>query len=197
MDYEQFLHMDKKVANEAAVDAFFSEVRRIFADQGVTRDGLTVLGEELGKLAAVIYGADQSNEGGIGSSGPSRVLRTDPDGLTLVHVRFTAPREESAVHEHRLWWVLRMINGEEYYTEYERLDDGTREGYADLRPGEERLLRSGDVLMALEPVIHLHADYQGQTCDELILLGENPGQNPFLRFDPDAKTVFDAPPRKY
>jgi hypothetical protein len=53
------------------------------------------------------------------------------------------------------------------------------------------------LLIALEPVIHRHADYQGQTVDELMLLGENPGQNPFRRFDPDAKTPFVSPPRKY
>jgi hypothetical protein len=90
-----------------------------------------------------------------------------------------------------------VINGQEYYTEYERLDDGKREGYAELQPGPERLLVPEDVLTALKPVIHLHADYKGQTVDELMLLGENPGQNPFRRFDPEAKTTFVSAPRKY
>jgi len=197
MDYEYFLRMDGKMAVSAALDAFFVEVRRIFAEQGVTQGGLTVLGEELGKLARVVYGAAQLDAGDSGWSGVSRVLRTDPDGLTLVQVRFTAPRELGAVHEHRSWWVLRVVNGQEYYTEYERLDDSKREGYADLRSGPERLLVPGDVLIALEPVIHLHADYKGQTVDELMLLGENPGQNPIRRFDPEAKTTFVSPPRKY
>jgi predicted metal-dependent enzyme (double-stranded beta helix superfamily) len=179
----------------AAVDAFFAEARRIFAVQGMTREGLSVLGDELGKLAAVVYGV--SGVGESGWSGVSRVLRADPDGMTLVQVRFTSPREPAAVHEHRAWWVLRVVNGQEIYTEYERLDDGTREGYADLRPGPERLLRPGEVLIALGPAIHLHADYQGQTVDELMLLGENPGQNPVRRFDPEAKTTFVSPPRKY
>lgn len=197
MDYEYFLSIDGKKAIAAAVDAFFVEVRRIFSEQGVTQVGLTVLGEELGKLAKVVYGAAQVGAGDSGWSGVSRVLRTDPDGLTLVQVRFTAPREASAVHEHRSWWVLRVINGQEYYTEYERLDDGKCEGYAELRSGPERLLVPGDVLIALEPVIHLHVDYQGQTVDELMLLGENPGQNPIRRFDPEAKTTFVSSHRKY
>ena len=197
MDYGYFLRMDGKKAIAAAVDAFFVEARRIITEQGLRQGGLTVLGEELGKLAKVVYRADPVGAGDSGWSGVSRVLRTDPDGLTLVQVRFTAPREASAVHEHRSWWVLRVINGQEYYTEYERLDDGKREGYADLRSGLERLLVPGEVLTALEPVIHRHADYQGQTVDELMLLGENPGQNPFRRFDPQAKTTFVSPPRKY
>jgi hypothetical protein len=197
MDYRSFVSIEGKKAMGAAVDAFFGEVRRIFPEQGINRVSLTVLGEELGKLAKVVYGADRPGGGDSGWSGVSRVLRTDPDGLTLVQVRFTAPREPSAVHEHRSWWVLRVINGEEYYTEYERLDDGKREGYAELQPGPERLLSPGEVLIALEPVIHLHRDYQGQTVDELMLLGENPGQNPIRRFDPEAKTTFVSPPRKY
>ena len=197
MEYESFLQLEGKAGMKAAIDAFFEEVRRLFAEQGVTRQGLTLLGEELGKLATVVYGVKGSNEETAGFTGPSRVLRTDPDGLTLVQVRFTSPREANAVHEHRVWWVLRMINGQEYYSEWERLDDGTREGYAELRQGERGLLGPGDVLIALGPVIHLHEDYQGQTCDELMLLGENPGLNPFRRFDPEARTVFEAPPRNY
>jgi len=197
MDYESFLSMGGKAGIKAAADAFFAEARRLFAEQGVTRESLTLLGEELGKLATVVYGVEESEGEATGFSGPSRVLRTDPDGMTLVQVRFIAPREASAIHEHREWWVLRMIHGQEYYSEWERLDDGTREGYAELRQGERSLLGPGDLLMALGPVIHLHEDYQGQTCDELMLLGENPGQNPFRRFDPEAKTVFESPPRDY
>lgn len=197
VDSENLLRLDGKAALSAAVDAFFADVRRIFAGKGLTRESLAVLGEELGKLAAVIDGAGRRGEEVSGFSGPSRVLRTDPDGMTLVQVRFTAPREPAAVHEHRAWWVLRVVNGQELYTEYERLDDGTREGYAELRPGQERLLVPGDVLIALEPVIHLHADYHGQTVDEWMLVGENPGQNPFRRFDPRANTTFVSPPRSY
>lgn len=195
MDYEQFLRLDGKAGFTAAVAAFFLEARRIISEQGPRQSSLAVLGEELGKLAKVVYGPAGQSDGGW--SGVSRVLRADPDGMTLVQVRFTAPREASAVHEHRAWWVLRVINGQEYYTEYERLDDGKREGYADLKAGPERLLGPGDVLIALGPVIHLHADYQGMTVDELMLLGENPGQNPIRRFDPEKKTTFVTPPRKY
>jgi predicted metal-dependent enzyme (double-stranded beta helix superfamily) len=197
VDYNNFLHLEGKKAIMAAIDAFFGETRRIFGEIGITQDSLNRLGEDLGKLAEVVYRPDPSGEATTGWSGVSRVLRTDADGLTLVQVRFTSPREASAVHEHRCWWVLKVINGREYYTEYDRLDDGTREGYADLRPGPERLLRPGDTLIALAPVIHLHADYQGQTVDELMLLGDNPGQNPIRRFDPAAKTTFVSPPRKY
>jgi predicted metal-dependent enzyme (double-stranded beta helix superfamily) len=197
MDYESFLGMEGKRAIGAAADAFFVETRRIVTEQGITQASLTVLGGELGKLAKVVYGAQPLAAGERGWSGLSRVLHADMHGLTLVQVRFTSPREVSVVHEHRSWWVLRVINGQEYYTEYDRLDDGKREGYAELRPGPERLLVPGDVLTALEPVIHLHADYQGQTVDELMLLGENPGENPVRRFDPKAKTTFLSPPIKY
>ena len=197
MGHRSLFETDRQKVLGGAIDAFFLQVRGILSEHRMTREGLVVLGEELGALGKVIYGADQLDAANNRWNGISRVLRTDPDGLTLLQVHFTAPREASAVHEHRSWWVLRVINGEEYYTEYERLDDRVREGYAELRPGEERLLRPGDVLTALEPVIHLHRDYQGQTVDELMLLGDNPGQNPIRRFDPEARTTFVSPPRKY
>ncbi|MFC1581083.1 hypothetical protein ACFL4N_09290 [Thermodesulfobacteriota bacterium] len=195
MDYTSFLSMEGK-AVEAAVDAFFGDVRRLFAEKGIDQQSLTLLGEELGGLATVVYGVKGSEES-AGFTGPSRVLRKDPDGLTLVQVRFTAPREANAIHEHRAWYVLRVINGEEYYSEWERLDDRTREGYAELRQGDRGLLGPGDILTALEPVIHLHEDFEGQTCDELMLLGENPGDKPFRRYDPEARTVFESAPRNY
>lgn len=197
MDYGSFLNMEGKAGVQGAVDAFFGEVKHLFAEQGVTQQSLALLGEELGALATVIYGVKGSDEETAEFTGPSRVLRTDPDGLTLVQVRFIAPREANAIHEHRAWYVLRVINGQEYYSEWERLDDGTREGYAELRQGERGLLGPGEVLTALEPVIHLHEDFEGQTCDELMLLGENPGQKPFRRYDPEARTVFESPPRNY
>lgn len=183
-----------KPAVAEAVDAFFATARRVLGERGVARDSLALLGEELGQLAAVVYAED---EPAAADASPSRVLRTDPDGWTLVKVRFTAPREPAPVHEHRAWYVLRVINGRERYTEYERLDDGMREGYAELRKGPTRLLAPGDVLMTTGPVIHLHEDYQGETVDELMLLGENPGQSPFRRFDPEARTTFVSEPRKY
>jgi hypothetical protein len=57
MDYESFLGMDGKRAIGAAVDAFFVETRSIITEQGLTQASLTVLGEELGKMAKVVYGA--------------------------------------------------------------------------------------------------------------------------------------------
>lgn len=184
--------------SQVAVDAFFADARRILAEHGVTEQGLAVLGEELGKLAAAISGRGEPRESaGAGSTGPSRLLRTDPDGLTLVKVRFTSPREAKPVHGHQSWWALRVVNGHEYYTEYDRLDDGSRESYAELRPGPRRFLSPGDVLIALDPVIHCHEDYEGETVEELMLVGENPGQVPVRRFDPEAKTVFVSPPRAY
>ena len=53
MDYKPFLDMKGKAGVKAAIDAFFAEVRRLFEEQGVNRQGLTLLGEELGKLATV------------------------------------------------------------------------------------------------------------------------------------------------
>ena len=197
MDETHSLRSDREKAVGAEIDAFFAQVRSVFSERGITRVSLAVLGEELGRLARVVYGADLTAAGDSTWSGVSRVLRTDSDGMTLVQVCFTSPREASAVHEHRSWWVLRVISGQEYYTEFDRLDDGTREGYAELRPGQERLLSPEDVLIATEPVIHLHRDYEGQTVDELMLLGGNPGQKPIRRFDPEAKTTFVSSPRKY
>jgi predicted metal-dependent enzyme (double-stranded beta helix superfamily) len=186
------------VTRQAAIDALFADTRRMLAGVGMTEEGLAVLGERLDQVAAVVYDrGDEQDNSWASAGGPSRELRSDPDGLSLIQVRFTAPREANSIHEHRAWWVLRVINGQEYYTEWDRLDDGSREGYAELRPGERRLIGPGDVLIATGPVIHCHEDYQGQAVDQLMLVGENPGRNPFRRFDPEAKTTFVSPPRNY
>ncbi|MCC7105888.1 MAG: hypothetical protein IT307_12160 [Chloroflexi bacterium] len=186
-----------QAAVREAVDAFFADARRRFAAGGVAADALLALGGQLAALAEVIYSPRAHTAAMEDPTVISSVLRTDPDGMTLVKVRFTSPREAAAVHEHRAWYVLRVISGQEQYTEFERLDDGSQEGYAELRAGPTRLLGPGDILTTLTPVIHLHEDYQGQGVDELMLLGENPGAIPVRRFDPAAKTTWVSAPRRY
>lgn len=54
-------------------------------------------------------------------------------------------------HDHGVWEALAVYKGSFDHTVYERKDDGTKEGYADLAVVDDRRLKPGDVAIVAQP----------------------------------------------
>ena len=54
-------------------------------------------------------------------------------------------------HDHGVWEALAVYKGSFDHTVYERKDDGTKEGYADLAVVDDRQLKPGDVAIVAQP----------------------------------------------
>jgi len=54
-------------------------------------------------------------------------------------------------HDHGVWEAIAMYRGSVDHTVYERRDDGSREGHADLVVVDERRLEPGDVAVLVQP----------------------------------------------
>ena len=54
-------------------------------------------------------------------------------------------------HDHGVWEALAVYKGSFDHTVYERKDDGSKEGYADLEVVDDRKLAPGDVAIVAQP----------------------------------------------
>jgi predicted metal-dependent enzyme (double-stranded beta helix superfamily) len=97
-------------------------------------------------------------------------------------------------HDHGVWEAIAMYRGSVDHTVYQRLDDGSREGHAELVRVEDRRLGPGDVSVLIAPAeIHSFIALEEGT-HSLTVVG---GHYAELRhyFKPDENTCIVRRPR--
>lgn len=115
-------------------------------------------------------------------------------GLTLILARFT-PGMSTPVHDHGTWAVAYVLEGQDRYTQWERLDEGGDPGRAELRVKYERVLEPGDAVYWFSPPHDIHSqEALGGPTWELILFGKNPLQGTLHYFDPPTGRVTTMDP---
>lgn len=98
------------------------------------------------------------------------------------------PGQATPIHDHRAWGVMGIVENALEEVAYERLDDGSREGYAELRETRGRMVGAGSVSYVLPPYEEVHRI-------------ANPTDKPSLSVhvygrDLDEVNVFDLTTRK-
>ncbi len=121
------------------------------------------------------------------------LLYVDPDYHFVINAVVRVPGRKGNVHDHAHAWVLYgVLAGTESLERYERLDDGTREGYADVRmtsvshgtPGAVDLVKPWDI----------HAEQGGPTRSVAIIVrSAKLGEVIQNRYDPVGKTILSGP----
>ncbi len=95
-----------------------------------------------------------------------------------------------AVHDHAHAWTLYgLIDGSERLERYERLDDGTRPGHAELRLVSDTVLRPGMIDFVAPYEIHREHGGPGRSVALIIRSERLVGRTLQHGFDPDAQTV--------
>ncbi len=126
----------------------------------------------------------------------SRYLYYDGDmSITFDHM----PRDKDIPpHDHGIWEALALYSGELRHTVYDRKDDGSTEGYAELEVIDDRTLRPGDVAMVAPPAeIHGFTARTDDTWTVTIVGGPykldrcyyNPEENSYRRANPKKTKV--------
>ncbi len=78
-------------------------------------------------------------------------------------------------HDHGVWEALAVYKGSFDHTVYERKDDGTKEGYADLAVVDDRRLQPGDVAIVAQPAeIHTFVALEEGTYSVTVVGGHYP-----------------------
>ena len=121
------------------------------------------------------------------------LLYVDPQHHFAINAVVRAPGRTGSVHDHADAWVLYgVLDGTESLERYERIDDGTCAGHAELRLVSATTGTRGKV--DLVPPHAIHAEQGGPTRSVAIIVrSQRLGEGTILQraSDPKAKTVVE------
>ena len=166
-----------------------AEARRILAP-GVTEERLRKVGEKLSSASREPGFVNTSTMRSLhGGDSTFTILRTDPDGLTLMLASFS-PVEETPVHDHSSWGVACVVRGRDRYRHWHHDDEGQ------LKVLYEKELDPGSFVVWLEPPHDIHSQMGiGEPALELVLFGKDVTVIPRNYYDPETGTVRTALPQ--
>jgi predicted metal-dependent enzyme (double-stranded beta helix superfamily) len=121
------------------------------------------------------------------------LLYVDADHGFAVNAVVREPGRTGGVHDHAHAWVLYgLVDGVESLERYDRLDDGSRPGYAEVKLASVTTGTQGKV--DLVPPFAIHAEQGGPTRSvAMILRSQRLGEGTVLQhaYNPAAKTVSE------
>jgi 3-mercaptopropionate dioxygenase len=121
------------------------------------------------------------------------LLYVDPQHHFAINAVVRMPGRVGGVHDHADAWVLYgLLDGSESLERYERIDDGSRAGCAELRLVSATTGTQGKV--DLVPPHAIHAEQGGPTRSVAIIVrSQRLGEGTVLQrtYDPKAKTVIE------
>jgi len=121
------------------------------------------------------------------------LLYVDPDHHFAINAVVRMPGRTGSVHDHADAWVLYgVLDGSESLERFERIDDGSRPGYAEVKLSSVTTGTQGKV--DLVPPNAIHAEQGGPTRSVAIIVrSQRLGEGTVLqrRYDPEAKTVIE------
>lgn len=98
------------------------------------------------------------------------------------------PGKGVGAHNHRTWAVVAGIEGQEHEVNFERLDDGSKPGFADLRKTHEETLYPGTAVCCMPDDIHSVVNNGKNVSVSLHTYGHHLNLTGRSVFDVEAKT---------
>ncbi len=174
-------------------DKFVAELRAIWAgdaDDGCRMTKAKPLLETLVKDPALkAHSANWPSTEGR----KNLLFYVDPDYHFVVNGVVRVPGRTGSIHDHADAWVLYgVLDGTESLERFNRVDDGSRPGYAELKLSSVTTGSQGKV--DLVPPRAIHAEQGGPTRSVAIIVrSQKLGEGTALqhRYDRDAKTVVE------
>jgi predicted metal-dependent enzyme (double-stranded beta helix superfamily) len=121
------------------------------------------------------------------------LLYVDPERHFAINAVVRTPGRVGGVHDHADAWVLYgVLDGSESLERYDRIDDGSQPGHAELRLASVTTGTQGKV--DLVPPRAIHAEQGGPARSVAIILrSQRLGEGTILQraYDPKAKTVVE------
>jgi predicted metal-dependent enzyme (double-stranded beta helix superfamily) len=116
----------------------------------------------------------------------------DPEFRFVINGLIKAPHTRTQIHDHAHNWTLYgVLEGTETIQRYERLDDGSRADYAELRGTRRFRAGPGDVDLVRPWEIHAEASGEERTV-AVIVRAERPGAFLQGRYDPVNKKYWQG-----
>lgn len=180
---------------EGLIEDFIRDLRDVTAATADAREIIQrvtplarQLAEDTGWVKQSFYDCDADQGFGIS------ILHEEPDAL-LVEAIAWLPGRGVMPHDHQTWGVVVGLDGDEKNVNWERRDDGSRPGFADLAVRNEVIVRRGDVLGFLPDDIHsVHNDGEKASLS-LHIYGKSLAHIDRSEFDPEQKIQRPCPKR--
>jgi predicted metal-dependent enzyme (double-stranded beta helix superfamily) len=175
------------------LDAFIVELRAIWAEEAENERRMAKAKPLLERL--LLDPALKAHSAAWPSTEGRKnlLLYVDPDHNFVINAVVRMPGRTGSVHDHADAWVLYgVLDGSESLERYERIDDGSRSGYAELKLSSVTTGTQGRVELVAPRAIH--AEQGGPTRSVAIIVrSQRLGEGTVLQhsYDPQARTVVE------
>lgn len=125
--------------------------------------------------------------------GQNLLLYEDPDHHFVINATVRKPGSKGAIHDHGHSWTLYgLVEGTERIERYRRIDDGKRDGYAELKLVADREMGPGGVDFV--PPFEVHAERGGSQRSVAIIVRSERMVGRFKQhmFDPEKNAVAEG-----
>jgi predicted metal-dependent enzyme (double-stranded beta helix superfamily) len=185
--------------NQNALERFVSKTRELFANEPDLEKRWTRLSPILAELLAnpEVLEASKNWPDCVPAEGRAENLLfyEDPDygfainGLTKGEARQGA---RTRIHHHaHIYTLYGVLDGHERIQRYERLDDGSKPGYAEIKEAANRLVGPGEIDLVKPYEIHSETTV-GERTVAVIVRSEKGGSFNQGRFIPEKKEYFES-----
>jgi predicted metal-dependent enzyme (double-stranded beta helix superfamily) len=170
--------MTHAAERQKLTDAFIADAAEIAAEGPMDRARLDRIKTRLMDIAARadLWGNDDFPDPSIEDKQNRFFIADNPSGLTL-YLNVMQPGKVIPPHNHTVFACIAAVEGTEKNTVYERIDDGSVPGRAELKLREEVDLRPGNALAMMADDIHSvviggtkvirHLHFYGQPLESL------------------------------
>lgn len=116
----------------------------------------------------------------------------DPNYRFVINGLIKAPKSRTQIHDHAHNWTLYgVLDGNETIERYERVDDGTKPDYAEIRKTVD--VKVGPGKIDLVPPYEIHAEESGdERTVAIIIRAEKAGSFLQGRYDPATKKYWQG-----
>ncbi|MCZ4351661.1 hypothetical protein O4H61_03975 [Roseovarius aestuarii] len=170
--------MTHAAERQKVTDAFITDAAAIAAEGPMNRARLDRIKTRLMDIAAQVdlWGEDDFPSPSVEDKQNRFFIADHPSGLTL-YLNVMHPGKVIPPHNHTVFACIAAVDGAEQNTVYERVDDGSVPGRAELKLREEVDLRPGNALAMMADDIHSvviggtqvirHLHFYGQPLESL------------------------------
>ncbi len=188
--------MPTQETEQSAAKRFITAVRQLHAGEADVDKRWEKMGPLLSELLADPGVRAQSeqwpscDQGGStvaegGQRAQNLLLYEDPDHGFVINGLVKAPGTRTSIHDHAHNWTLYgVLDGNETIERYERLDDGSKPDYAEVRKTENVDVGPGKIDLVRPWQIHAEESGEQRTV-AIIVRAEKPGTFLQGRYDPE------------
>ena len=123
------------------------------------------------------------------------ILNEEDDHSILVETVAWLPGRGVSPHDHQTWGLVVGIDGTEINVNWQRIDDGTSQTFAELQIVEERAISQGDAVSLMPEDIHSVRNEGDKISLSLHIYGKALSSLERYEFDPINKTRQICPQR--